>query len=186
MWHAFIYLVTLLVRLLRAACKSKDELVLENLALRQRVTALKLGRHKPKLHDADRAFWIELRKTWANWASRLLIVKPETGVDWQRRRFRRHWTRISQRHRRPGRPRVEAEIRDLIRQMVRENHEGAPRILSELQKLGFAVSETTVSRYVRRFRERNPDPDVLKRWVSFLRNHRAIAGMDLFTVLTRG
>jgi putative transposase len=184
MWQAFIFFLTLLVRLLRAACKSRDELVLENLALRQQVTALKLGKHKPRLHDADRAFWIALHKTWANWASRLLIVKPETVVDWQRRRFRRRWTRISRQGRRPGRPRVEAEIRDLIRQMVRENHWGAPRILSELQKLGFAASETAVSRYVRRFREHNPDPDVLKRWITFLRNHRAIAGMDLFTVPT--
>jgi len=56
--------------------------------------------------------------------------------------------------------------------------------LRELQKLGFAVSETTVSRYVRRFRAHNPDPDVLKRWVAFLRNHRVIAAMDLFTVPT--
>jgi len=185
MWHAFIFLITLLIHLLRAACKSRDELVLENLALRQQVGALKLKKHKPRLHDADRAFWIALRKTWANWTSRLLIVKPETVVDWQRRRFRRHWTRISQQGRCPGRPAVGAEIRNLIRQMVRENHWGAPRILSELQKLGFAVSETTVSRYVRRFREHNPDPDLLKRWIAFLRNHKdAVAGMDLFTVPT--
>jgi len=184
MWKVFIVLLTLLVRVIRPACKSRDELMLENLALRQQVTALRLGRHRAKLHDADRVFWVALRKTWANWASWLLIVKPETVVDWQRRRFRRHWTRISQQGRRPGRPAVGAEIRDLIRQMVRENHWGAPRILSELQKLGFTVSETTVSRYVRRFRERNPDPDVLKRWVAFLRNHRVIAAMDLFTVPT--
>jgi len=69
--------------------------------------------------------------------------------------------------------------------MVRENHWGAPRILSELQKLGFTVSETTVSRYVRRFREHKPDPDLLKRWIAFFRNHKqAIAGMDFFTVPT--
>jgi hypothetical protein len=43
----------------------------------------------------------------------------------------------------------------------------------------------TVSRYVRRFRERSPNPDVLKRWIAFLRNHKdAIAGMDFFTVPT--
>lgn len=185
MWHAFIFLLTLLIRLLRAASKSRDELIIENLALRQQVTALKLERHRPKLHDADRAFWVALRKSWSNWTSRLVVVRPETVVDWQRRRFRHHWTRISQRPTRLGRPPVEAEIRGLIRQMVRENHWGAPRIFSELQKLGFVLSETTVSRYVRRFRERNPDPDVLKRWIAFLRNHRdAIAGMDFFTVPT--
>ena len=47
------------------------------------------------------------------------------------------------------------------------------------------LSEPTVSRYVRRFRQRYPDPDVLDRWIAFLRNHNgAIAGMDFFTVPT--
>jgi len=88
MWQAFVFLLTLLVRLLRAICKPRNELVLENLALRQQVTALKLGRHRPKPHDADRAFRVALRKTWSKWASRLVAVKPEAVVDWQHRRFR--------------------------------------------------------------------------------------------------
>ena len=58
----------------------------------------------------------------------------------------------------------------------------APRIHSELVKLGFAVSEITVSRYMPR---RPADPDQLKRWIAFLRNHKeAIAAMDFFTVPT--
>ena len=185
MWHAFVLLLTMQVHLLRALCKPRDELVLENLALRQQVSALSLGRHKPKLHDADRAFWVALRKSWSGYVSRLIIVKPETVTDWQRRRFRRYWTRISKRGRRSGRPAIEAEIRELIGQMVQENNWGAPRIFSELQKLGLVVSETTVSRYVRRLRKRNPDPDLLRRWIAFLRNHKgAIASMDFFTVPT--
>ena len=49
-------------------------------------------------------------------------------------------------------------------------------------KLGFAVSEITVSRYMPR---RPADPDQMKRWVAFLRNHKdAIAAMDFFTVPT--
>jgi len=48
--------------------------------------------------------------------------------------------------------------------------------------LGFKVSETTVSRWMRRA-PKNPQP--AKRWLSFLRNHReAIAAMDFFTVPT--
>ncbi len=59
---------------------------------------------------------------------------------------------------------------------------GAPRIHGELMKLGFVVSEVTVSRYMPR---RPADPDQLKRWVAFLRNHRdVIAAMDFFTVPT--
>jgi hypothetical protein len=59
---------------------------------------------------------------------------------------------------------------------------GAPRIHAELTKLGFFVSEITVSRYLPR---RPVEPDQVKRWVAFLRNHKDdIAAMDLFTVPT--
>ena len=75
------------------------------------------------------------------------------------------------------------EIRALIFQMVAENPTwGAPRIHGELLKLGFDLSEPTVSRWVRRA-PRIPDPT--KHWLAFLRNHReAIAAMDFFTVPT--
>ena len=59
---------------------------------------------------------------------------------------------------------------------------GAPRIHAELTKLGLAVSEKTVSRYLPR---RPSEPDQVKRWVALLRNHKDdIAAMDLFTVPT--
>ncbi len=59
---------------------------------------------------------------------------------------------------------------------------GAPRIHGELLNLGFDVSEITVSRYMPR---RPVDPDKVKRWMAFLRNHKeAIAAMDFFTVPT--
>ncbi len=59
---------------------------------------------------------------------------------------------------------------------------GAPRIHAELTKLGFLISEMTVSRYMPR---RPAEPDQVKRWLAFLRNHKDdIAAMDLFTVPT--
>jgi hypothetical protein len=69
----------------------------------------------------------------------------------------------------------------LILRMVTENPTwGAPRIHGELLKLGFDLSERSVSRWMRRAPK---DPDPLKRWLTFLRNHReAIAAMDFFTV----
>jgi transposase InsO family protein len=72
---------------------------------------------------------------------------------------------------------------DLIFQMVAENATwGAPRIHGELRMLGLEVSERTISRWMRRA-PRNPEP--VKRWRAFLRNHReAIAAMDFFTVPT--
>ncbi len=160
MLRFFVFLVTLVVRAVRAVCRSRADLVIETLALRQQVTALKGHRARPRLDDADRGFWVALRSCWPGWASRLVIVKPATVVKWHKERFRRHWTRLSHRKRGPGRPRVSSEIRRLIRMMALENGWGAPRIHGELKKLGFVVSETTVSRYVPR---RRPDPEQVQR-----------------------
>ena len=60
------------------------------------------------------------------------------------RKAARYWAKISQR-RHPGRPRIDAEIRRLVRTMAQDGW-GAPRIHAELTKLGFIISEITVSR----------------------------------------
>lgn len=66
--------------------------------------------------------------------------------------------------------------------MVKENRWGAPRIHGELLKLGFRVSERTVSRYVRALRPRRPAGTS---WMTFLTTHRdVLAAMDFFTVPT--
>ena len=79
--------------------------------------------------------------------------------------------------------RASKQVRALIFRMAAENPTwGAPRIHGELLKLGFHLSEATVSRWLRRI-PRTPDP--AKRWLTFLLNHReAIAAMDFFTVPT--
>jgi putative transposase len=67
--------------------------------------------------------------------------------------------------------------------MVTENPTwGAPRIHGELLMLDFDVSESTISRWMRRA-PRHPKPG--KRWLASLRNHReSIAAMAFFTVPT--
>src|SRR5450756_2319105 len=82
-----------------------------------------------------------------------------------------------------GGRRISQQIRELIFQMVADNPSwGAPRIHGELLMLGFDVSETTISRWMKRAPK---DPQPAKRWLAFLRNHReAIAAMDFFTVPT--
>ncbi len=164
------------------AVRSRSDLVLENIALKHQVEALKQKRPRPQLGDADRAFWVAMRGVWRGWAEWLVIVKPETVVKWHRERFRRYWTRLSQQKLGPGRPRVDREIRELISRMALENDWGAPRIHGELEKLGFTVSEATVSLHMPR---RPSNPDAVHRWVSFLQNHKeCIAAMDFFTVPT--
>ncbi len=182
MLRLFFLLLTLIVRAIRMALRSRSAVVLENIALRQQVGVLTKKRPRPPLDDADRAFWVALRCGWRSWAQLLVIVEPDTVVKWHRELFRRYWARLSRRRPGPGRPRVDREIRELIRRMALENDWGAPRIHGELEKLGFTISEATVSRYLPR---RPAKADVVLRWLAFLRNHKeGIAAMDFFTVPT--
>lgn len=160
----------------------RTDLALENLALRQQVAVLKRTRSRANLSRMDRLFWTALRRVWSRWAEVLLIVRPETVVGWHRAGFRLYWRWRSQGPA-SGRTRITPEIRDRIHRMARENPSwGAPKIHGELLKLGFMVSERSVSRYLRAV-ERRGDPG--KRWLAFLRNHReALFAMDFFTVPT--
>ena len=161
---------------------SRYHLGLEIVALRQQLGVLKRKNPRPRLRMGDRLFWILLRRFWPAWTNALILVKPETVVSWHRAGFRLFW-RFRSRSKQPGRAKLNSEARALIRQMVEDNSTwGAPRIHGELLKLGFDVSERTVSRYVRRL---SPPDQSRKLWATFLRNHReAITAMDFFTVPT--
>jgi hypothetical protein len=105
-----------------------------------------------------------LRRWWPRWREALVLVQPATVDRWHREGFRRCWRGRS---RRPGRPRVDLPCRDLMRRLAAENCLwGAPRIHGELLKLGIAVSERTVSRYLR---GRRTAPS--QTWRTFLANH---------------
>jgi hypothetical protein len=101
MLRPVVFLISLGAWAIRALVLSRWELLFENLALRQQVCALKRERPRPRLDDVDRAFWVALRASWRGWASRLIIVEPNTVAKWHRERFRRHWAKLSQRNRRP-------------------------------------------------------------------------------------
>ena len=165
---------------MRVFFHSRTDTALEILALRQQVAVLRRKRPRPAVHSLDRLFWTILRGFWSRWSEVLVIVKPETVVAWQCAGFRLYWR---WRSRSRGRPRISDEVRELIKRMALENPAwGAPRIHGEIQKLGFALSERTVARYLRRI-HRKGDP--AKRWLTFLRNHReAIIAFDFFTVPT--
>lgn len=67
-----------------------------------------------------------------------MIVKPETLIGWHRKGFQLFW-RWKCQH---GRPSLSQQIRELIRQMVRENPTwGQVRIASELSlELGISLT----------------------------------------------
>ena len=169
---------SIIASVIRAFLRNRADLVGETVALRHQVAILQHSAKRPKLRGRDRIFWVWLSKVWANWRSALVIVKPETVVRWHRQGFGLYWRWKS---RRAGRPKVERELRDLIRRMSRENPTwGAPRIQSELRLLGYGVAEATVSRYM--VRERKPPSQT---WRAFLQNHvDCLAAIDFFTVYT--
>src|ERR1051326_1951240 len=161
--------------------RSRHDLGLELVALRQQLNVLKRKNPRPRLDWWDRLFCVALRRLWSRWAEVLVVVKPGTVVSWHRAGVRLYWRFLSRR--RPGRPAITSDLRALIRRMASENCLwGAPRIHGELLKLGIEVSERTVSRYLRRFKG-GESPG--KPWLVFLKNHREMmAAMDFFTVPT--
>jgi transposase InsO family protein len=177
-----IQLVLILaVALARALFGSRLELLAENLALRQQLAVFKHKRSRPRMGPGDRMFWVFLRSVWRNWANALIVVEPDTVVQWQRQGFKWFWRWISA-AKRVGRPRIPSEVQELIGRMARDNGWGAPRIHGELMKLGIQIDERTVSRYLPK---RRASPDKLRNWLAFLSNHRdALVGMDFFTVPT--
>ncbi len=56
MVRLFIYLMSLGVRAIKAMLRSRADLIIENLALRQQVASLMKERPRPMLDDAERAF----------------------------------------------------------------------------------------------------------------------------------
>jgi putative transposase len=73
------------------------------------------------------------------------------------------------------------DVRKLIRTMAAANPLwGAPRVHGELLKLGFEISERTVSRLMPK-KDRKPS----QTWMTFLRNHVGqMVSVDFFTIAT--
>src|SRR5262249_53801448 len=155
-------------------------LAAENVFLRHHLSiALRRAPPRLRLRGSDRALLVWITRIWPNLLDLSQVVKPETILRWHRAGFRAFW-RWKSRHR-SGRPKIDRELRDLIRQMNTENPLwGAPRTHGELLKLGFEVAESTVSKYM--IKHRGPPSQT---WRTFLCNHAdTIAAIDLCLVPT--
>src|ERR1700724_3996339 len=140
-------MVTFLTQLLlsvRLRFTRRAGLEAENLLLRQQLVVLR--RKSPKrvrLWNIDRLLLVGLYRLYPSLLDAIIIVQPETVIRWHRRGFRAYW-RWKSRHV-GGRPKIDYEMRALIRRMNRENPLwGAPRIHGELLILGIEVAESTV------------------------------------------
>jgi putative transposase len=159
--------------------RSRASLELKLIALQHQLAVLRRQRPgRPQLSSLDRLLWVWLYRIWPQVIDAMALVKPSTVVQWHRKGFQFHWRWRSHG---PGRPKVDTEIRALIRRMSKDNPLwGAPRIHGELLKLGIKISQATVGRWMP-WRPKVPSPT----WRSFLRNHLPdIVAVDMFVVVT--
>ena len=167
-----------LIATIPALFRDRSSQAVVELALRQQLAIYAHRNPRPRLSSFDRAFWVALFRFWSRWKTALVLVQPETVVRWHREGFRLYWRWISKSS--PGRPRIDPELRMLIRRMARENGWRARRIQAELEKLGFDVSVATGASLKRRLSLPAPlggkatqqpawQPDNRRRWpVPFL------------------
>src|SRR6516164_3357895 len=101
-----------------SAFRSRQDLILENLALRQQLMALHANRPRRRLTAGHKLFWVSMLKLWSRWKEPLILVTPRTVVDWHRAGFRLYWKSISRARPKGGRKPVSQDIRALIFQMV--------------------------------------------------------------------
>ena len=178
-------LLYFLVRLLvGAGGRRADEKEIELLVLRHQVKVLQRQLARPRLGRLDRVLLAaaSTRLPRHSWSS--FIVRPETLLRWHRELVRRKWS--YRRTGRPGRPPIDAEVRDLVARLGRENPRwGYQRIRGELLKLGIRISATTIRTILRRA---GLDPAPRRAgptWTEFLRSQAAgILATDFFTVET--
>ena len=87
-----LHVLYALLKTARSSLRPQRELALENLALRQQLAIVQRKTKRPRLTQADRAFWVALCGLWPDWHNALIIVKPETVIRWHRKGFKLYWT----------------------------------------------------------------------------------------------
>jgi hypothetical protein len=146
-------LIHLFLALIFGRLKSRRRLEIENLYLRHQLNIAMRRSRQIRLHGTDRLLLVWMTRFWPDLLGVSRIVRPDTILRWHRAGFRAYWRWKSGGQ--PGPPKISGELRELIRQMSRENRLwGAPRIHGELLKLGFEVAESTVAKYMIRHRRR--------------------------------
>jgi hypothetical protein len=175
-----VALLFFLLRLLLSPFRPISRLEAENAALRHQLIVLQRQvRGRIQFTNSDRVFFLQLYRWFPSIVKAMTTIRPETLMRWHRAGFHRYWRWKSRNL--GGRPPIDAGLRALIRRMSIENVLwGAPRIQGELLRLGFAVAQSTVAKYMAK--RGGPSGQT---WGTFLRNHAPhIAAMDLFVVPT--
>jgi transposase InsO family protein len=181
---SFIYLVFVsLLKLLVGSRRPAQVKDIELIVLHHQLDVLRRQVQRPRLRSSDRAFLAALSQVLPPRRRHGLLVTPQTVLRWHRDLVRRRWTYA---RRGPGRPSIDAQTRELVLRLARENPRwGYQRIAGELSKLGLSVSPSTVRRLLARAGLGSAPRRSGPSWREFLRAQAAsIVACDFFTVET--
>ncbi len=67
-------LFIILLRSIISGLRARQNLIVENAALRQQLNVLRRQVRRPRLTDSDRLYWVALRRVWPRWDEMLTIV----------------------------------------------------------------------------------------------------------------
>jgi putative transposase len=134
------WVVRRLFELLILFGRSERAKEVEILVLRHELQVLRRQVGRPRLRSADRVLLAALGRLLPR--PRSFLVQPVTLLRWHRDLVRRRWTYAG---RRPGRPPLASQVRELILRLAAENPSwGYKRIHGELVGLGIGLSPSSV------------------------------------------
>ncbi len=166
MLFSLLYMVLRVVLRLVPAGEARDREA-EIVVLRHQVKVLQRKAPRPKLSRLDKLFLAAASRILPKerWSS--FVVTAANLLRWHRELVRRKWT---YKPARTGRPYIDAEVRELVIRMAKENPRwGYVRIQGECRKLGIRVGASTSKRLLHR---EGPGPAPRRdgpSWSEFLR-----------------
>jgi putative transposase len=126
--------------------RSRQELLAENVLLRQQLIVASRSVKRPAFRPHERGLVVLLSRLIHNWRDAVLLVKPDTILRWHREGFRLFWRYKSRKPSKPC-PHLSPDVIELIRRMAVSNATwGAERIRGELLELGIHVAMRTIQR----------------------------------------
>ncbi|WP_425460572.1 transposase [Leptospira ilyithenensis] len=163
---------------------SHTAILLENIFLRTQLAAYK--RKNKAFHTSpwERSKLVLLSYLHSDWKSSLILVTPNTLLSWRKRKFENFWNLVSS-SKKLGRPIIRWDLIKLVRKVTKQNPLwGATKIHGTIVKLGFLISEKSVSKYIKTLR-RSPNPRKRLAWKNFYALHAgSMIVSDLFTVFS--
>ena len=163
--------------------RSREFKELEIVALRHELAVLRRQVARPRLEETDRVFLAAASRLLSGTSRQSFFVRPDTLLGWHSQLARRRWTYA---RRRPGRPAVPEQTRELVLRLARENPRwGYQRIAGELAGVSVRVSATSVAKILRQAGVSPAAARAGLSWRKFLRAHaQSMIACDFFTVET--